>query len=111
MTTYEFADRDQGIFHGTLVPPSFSRDGNIGIEQDGNHLGAYTKCCYADPVYDTMHGGWHCWKCKVKVISFANAHDGTTINAAESSSDQVALWLATWLNVPASFIEVSIKTD
>ena len=109
--TYESADRDQGIFHGTLVPPSFSRDGNIGIEQDGQFLGAYTKCCYADPVYDTIYGGWHCWKCKVKVNNWVDARYGTTINAAKSSSDAVVEWLSSWLNMPASFIEVSIETD
>lgn len=111
MTTYDFDDRGQGIFPGTLVPPSFSRDGNIGIEQDGSYLGVYTRCCYADPVYATLHGGWHCWRCKAKVNSWVDTYDGTTINAAESSSDEVVLWLASWLNVPASTIEVSIETD
>lgn len=108
---YDFADRDQGIFHGTLIPPSFSRDGNIGIEQSGEHIGAYTKCCYADPTYDTMHGGWHCWKCKTKVQSWVNAHDGTVLDLSKSSSDTIRQFLSSWLNCPADFIEVSVTWD
>lgn len=101
-------DRDAGIFDGTLVPPSFSRDGNVGIEQTEEYLGAYTRCCLYDPVYTD---GWKCGKCEIRLNVFMPSYASTTLHLKSSSKWDVAQFLGDWLNVPADQVEVSIDWD
>ena len=101
-------DRDAGIFDGTLVPPSFSRGGNVGIEQTEEYIGAYTRCCLYDPVH---MGQWQCGKCEIKLDVYIPSYADTTLHLKSSSDGDVAVFLADWLNVNVNQVEVSISWD
>jgi hypothetical protein len=100
-------DRDAGIFDGTLVPPSFSRDGNVGIEQTENYIGAYTRCCLYDP--ENTGSGWKCAKCEIKLSVYLPTYADTTLELKSSSEADIRHFLAGWLDTPADFIEVQVE--
>ena len=92
-----------------LVPPSFSKDGNTGIEQCYEYLGVYTACCYNEPVplYDGS-GAWKCDNCGDHLSAYA-PREKTTIDLRSSSETLVQEWLAIWLGIPYHDISVQIS--
>lgn len=93
-----------------LVPPSFSKDGNTGIEQCGEFLGVYTACCYNDPVpvWHSSNGSWKCGNCDEALHAYAPS-EKTSIDLESSSETRVQEWIATWLGVNYNDVTVSIS--
>ena len=92
-----------------IVPPSFSLDGNTGIEQCDEFLGVYTACCYYEPVLFYYGSGiWKCGNCDKHLSAYA-PREKTTIDLRSSSETLVQEWIAIWLNIPYHDVSVQIS--
>lgn len=93
-----------------IVPPEYSYDKNVGIEQDGSYIGAYTACCYNDPepVWMARDGAWQCANCKERLHVYAPSSE-VCINVESSSETAVQEFIATWLGRNYHDIGVTIS--